>query len=292
MFANVSGSLSTVDQTVGDELLRQTVSNTIDILTDIILSHKGHRVKINGDEILSYFTDVDTALLAASRMQEIMEGVEILDTMGVTMRIGMQWGGVILEANDIFGDSVNVAARIASMAKSRQILCTKEIALMVNSPELSSRLRPFDHIKVKGKREPVDIYSLLSGKGGTSPNKDLANNLTSLEQQQQSKSFIFSYRGKNYKIPVSTRPYILGRGRDSDLLVDGDLVSVQHSKLEWRSGKLIISDQSTNGTFIKTQDADVVFLQREEFTLQGFGSISLGKNVDQNDESIIHFFSE
>jgi len=292
MFADVSGGLTTVNQNTGHELLRQRISNTIDTLSDIILSHKGHRVKINSDEVLSYFADVDMALLAASRMQETMDDDEASDTMGISIRIGMQWGSVILETNDIFGDTVNVAARIASMAKSRQVLCTKEIALLVKSPELSSSLRPFDNIKVKGKREPVDIYNCLWGDDVASHNKDLTNNITNLERQQQSQKFTLSYRGKHYKIPVSTRSYILGRGRDSDLLVDEDLVSVQHSKLECRNGKLIITDQSTNGTFIKIQGAEVVFIHREELTLFGVGTISLGKNVDQNDESIIQFYSE
>ncbi|MCZ6798497.1 MAG: FHA domain-containing protein, partial [Gammaproteobacteria bacterium] len=59
-----------------------------------------------------------------------------------------------------------------------------------------------------------------------------------------------------------------------------------------RRGKFIISDQSTNGTFIKTMEGQEIFLRREEFALFGSGYISLGKEVDQSDPDLIHFLCE
>jgi pSer/pThr/pTyr-binding forkhead associated (FHA) protein len=86
--------------------------------------------------------------------------------------------------------------------------------------------------------------------------------------------------------------YILGRGKDCELVVKGDLISRYHSKIEHRRGKFIITDQSTNGTFIRTSEGQDIFLRREEFTLFGSGYISLGKKVDLNDENVIHFHCE
>jgi hypothetical protein len=73
------------------------------------------------------------------------------------------------------------------------------------------------------------------------------------------------------------------------LIVNGDLISRYHSKIEHRRGKFIITDQSTNGTFVRTSEGQDIFLRREEFTLFGSGYISLGKKVDLNDENVIHF---
>lgn len=291
MFADVAGS-TTIYENMGDELARERISNALNTLIEVIRRHKGQLVKTIGDEILVYFTDVDMALLAAHTIQEVMEDDKKPETIGVSIRIGMQFGSAILETNDIFGDTVNVAARIASMAKARQILCTKEMAFLVKSSELSNSMRPFDRIRVKGKSEHLDIYIFSWEEDGDITNMATASSFTNPARQKQGEKLTLTYQSKRYKIPVSTTSYILGRGRDCDLFVDGDLISRHHSKVEHRRGKFIITDQSTNGTFIKTQEGQEVFLRREELTLFGVGFISLGKKVNQNDESIIQFYSE
>ncbi|MFT5658807.1 MAG: adenylate cyclase [Gammaproteobacteria bacterium] len=291
MFADVAGS-TTIYENMGDELARERISNALNTLIDITKRHKGTLVKTIGDEILVYFTDVDMAILAAHSIQEVMEDDRKPETIGVSIRIGMQFGSAIVEANDIFGDTVNVAARIASMAKARQILCTKEIAFMLKSFDLSNNMRPFDRIRVRGKSEPLDIYMFSWEKEGDITNMATASSFTNPARQKQGEKLTLTYRDKRYKIPVTATSYIIGRGKDCELFVDGDLISRHHSKIEHRRGKFIITDQSTNGTFIKTQEGQEVFLRREELTLFGVGFISLGKEVDQSDDNVIQFYSE
>lgn len=291
MFADVAGS-TTIYENMGDNLARERISNALDTLIEIISKHNGVLVKTIGDEILVYFTEVDMAILAAHKIQEVMEDDSKPETIGISIRIGMQFGSAILETNDIFGDTVNVAARIASMAKARQILCTKEIAFLVKSKELSNNMRPFDRIRVKGKSEYLDIYLFSWEEEGDITNMATASNFTNPAHHKQGEKLTLTYQSKRYKVPVTATSYIIGRGKDCDLIIEGDLISRYHSKIEHRRGKYIITDQSTNGTFIKTQEGQEVFLRREELTLFGVGFISLGKKVDQEDGSIIQFYSE
>ena len=142
MFADVAGSTAMYEN-MGDDLARERISRALNALISITQRHSGHLVKTIGDEILVYFIDIDNAILAAKSIQESMEDDRSPETIGVSIRIGMQYGSTILENDDIFGDTVNVAARVASMAKARQILCTQEIAFMVKSAELSNNMRPF-----------------------------------------------------------------------------------------------------------------------------------------------------
>lgn len=288
MFADVADSTN-IYENMGDELARERISNALNTLISITQNNNGHLVKTIGDEILVYFTDVDLALMAAHKIQEVMEDDQNPETTGVSIRIGMQFGSVILETNDIFGDTVNVAARIASMAKARQILCTKEMTLLLKSTALFSRMRPFDRISVRGKSEPLDICLFSWEEDSDITNMAPTNSFTNLAAKEQGEKLTLTYRNKPFEIPVATTSYILGRGSDCDLLVDGDLISRHHSKLEYRRGKFVITDQSTNGTFIKTQAGQSVFLRREELTLFGVGLISLGRKVEQNDENIIQF---
>jgi len=291
MFADVAGSTAMYEN-MGDELARERISKALNTLISITRRHSGKLVKTIGDEILVYFTDIDMAMFAARAIQETMEDDRSPETIGVSIRIGMQYGSAILESDDIFGDTVNVAARIASMAKARQILCTQEIAFMVKNADLSNNMRPYDRLRVKGRNEQLDVYLFTWEQESDITNMATASSFTNPARYEQVKKLTLKYRGKPYSIPTETTNYMLGRGKDCELVVNGDLISRYHSKIEHRRGKFIITDQSTNGTFVRTSEGQDVFLRREEFTLFGSGYISLGKKVDMNDSNVIHFMCE
>ena len=291
MFADVAGSTAMYEN-MGDDLARERISKALNSLISISRRHNGNLVKTIGDEILVYFTDIDMAVFAAKAIQEAMEDDRSPETIGVSIRIGMQYGSTILENDDIFGDTVNVAARVASMAKARQILCTQEIAFMVKSAELSNNMRPFDRLRVKGKNEQLDVYLYAWEEEGDITNMATASSFTNPARHDQVKKLVLKYEGKSHTIKTDTASYVLGRGQDCDLIIKGDLISRHHSKLEHRRGKFIVTDQSTNGTFIRTTEGQEIFLRREEFTVFGSGYISLGKKVDLGDENVIHFLCE
>jgi hypothetical protein len=291
MFADVAGSTAMYEN-MGDDLARERISKALNALISISRRFDGKLVKTIGDEILVYFTDIDQAVFAAKTIQETMEDDRTPETIGVSIRIGMQYGSTILESGDIFGDTVNVAARVAGMAKARQILCTQEIAFMVKSVDLSNNMRPYDRLRVKGKHDHLDVYLFAWEEEGDITNMATASSFTNPAQHTQAKSLTLTYKDASHTIAIDTSSYLLGRGKDCDLIVKGDLISRYHSKIEHRRGKYIISDQSTNGTFIRTTGGQVIFLRREEFTLFESGYISLGKKVDSNDPNIIRFLCE
>jgi hypothetical protein len=291
MFADVAGSTAMYEN-MGDDLARERISKALNALISISRRHSGQLVKTIGDEILVYFTDIDMAVFAAKAIQEAMEDDRSPETIGVSIRIGMQYGSAILESDDIFGDTVNVAARVASMAKARQILCTQEIAFQVKSAELSNNMRPYDRLRVKGRNEQLDVYLFAWEQEGDITNMATASSFTNPAKHTQVKTLTLKYNGEAYSIDTDTTSYILGRGKDCDLFIKGDLISRHHSRIEHRRGKFIITDQSTNGTFIRTAEGQEIFLRREEFTLFGSGHISLGKKVDTKDKYVIYFICE
>ena len=291
MFADVAGSTAMYEN-MGDDLARERISTALNMLIAITRRHNGKLVKTIGDEILVYFTDIDMAVFAAKAIQEAMEDDCSPETIGVSIRIGMQHGSTILEDDDIFGDTVNVAARISSMAKARQILCTQEIAFMVKNAELSNRMRPYDRLRVKGRNEQIDVYLFVWEEEEDVTNMATASSFTNPARYHQAKNLTLTYETKPYVIPADKTSYILGRGKDCVLIIKGDLISRYHSKIEHRRGKFVITDQSTNGTFLRTTEGQDIFLRREEFTVFGSGYISLGKKVDLGDPYVIHFLCE
>ena len=291
MFADVAGSTAMYEN-MGDELARERISKALNALISITQRNSGKLVKTIGDEILVYFTDIDMAIRAAKSIQETMEDDRSPETIGVSIRIGMQYGSAILEDHDIFGDTVNVASRIASLAGARQILCTQEMAFMVKNVELANNMRPFDRLRLKGRKESLNVYMFAWEDDGDVTNMATASSFTNPARHQQARELKLTYQGERQSIQFDTTSFILGRGKDCDLIVNGGLISRYHSKIEYRRGKFIITDQSTNGTFIKTQEGQDIFLRREELTLVGSGYISLGRKFDPADENLIQYYSE
>ncbi len=83
--------------------------------------------------------------------------------------------------------------------------------------------------------------------------------------------------------------FTLGRGERNSLVVDRELVSRIHASIEFRQGKFILVDRSTNGTYLLLENGARFFVHREEFTLHGRGSICLGQAVSKHNPDLIDY---
>ena len=84
-----------------------------------IAEHHGRTVKLTGDGMLVEFSSVVSAVSCAVEIQRRMRerNAGVSEDRRIEFRIGINLGDIILEDNDIFGDGVNIAARIESIAK-------------------------------------------------------------------------------------------------------------------------------------------------------------------------------
>ena len=69
----------------------------------------------------------------------------------------------------------------------------------------------------------------------------------------------------------------MGRDEQCDLVVDAPYASRRHAVVEAKRDKFVLTDESTNGTFVVNQDNHVTFLKRDALTLQGQGFILFGE---------------
>ncbi len=288
MFADVAGSTALYEN-LGDQEARERITKALNTLISISKRHRGTLVKTIGDEILVYFLDPDLSLLAAQLMQETMEDLRSPETIGLSIRIGMHYGPILIEENDIFGDTVNVAARLVGMAKARQILCSGKLSEKAHSHDMLEKLRLFDRIRLKGKEVPLDIYLLAWEPDADITNMATAGSFTNPAKDTQPQMLELEYRGKQMSLALDSDTIQVGRGKDCDLIISGDLISRFHARIEVRRGRFVITDQSTNGTFIRTEDGQNFFLRREENTLFGSGVISLGSSIEKAGDNLLHY---
>jgi adenylate cyclase len=96
-----------------------------EVIDPKITGHKGRIVKTTGDGLLVEFSSVVDAVRCASELQAEMADYNRLlpSNRRIDFRIGIRQGDIVAENGDIFGDGVNVAARLERLGRARQHLC-------------------------------------------------------------------------------------------------------------------------------------------------------------------------
>ncbi len=289
LFADVSGS-TRLFETLGDATARVKVSECLDTLTDVTNNHKGTVIKTIGDEIMCTFPTSDDAANAATEMhEELLEDVTegVSDTTQLAIRVGFHFGPAIMEGGDVFGDAVNVAARMAAQAKGGQIITTQSTVDLL-APMIRASTRFVDRAPIKGKKEEIEIYEIIWQEEDVTR---MATGLMSEEMKPEVKLRV-RYADKDILMDKQHSSLVMGRSNTCDLPINEKLASRQHVRIELRRDKFFIIDQSTNGTHVLIGNSDEEFLRREEMPLQGKGQISLGKSFSENPTEIVSFAHE
>ena len=286
LFADVSGS-TRLFETLGDAMARVKVADCLETLTEVTKEHGGTVIKTIGDEIMCTFPTANDAAKAACEMHEALEE-DITEGGGegttLSIRVGMHFGPAILEAGDVFGDAVNVAARMTAQAKGGQIITTQSTVDKLE-PLLRASTRFVDRAPIKGKKEEIEIYEVIWQE------EDVTRMATGLLHDESKPKICLriSYNNKEVVLNRQKTGLVMGRSQSCDLSVNEKLASRQHVRIEMRRDKFFIIDQSTNGTHVLIEGTEEAFLRREEMPLHGTGRISLGKSFAEEPTEVVSF---
>lgn len=289
LFADVAGSTGLYEH-LGDQAARELLARVIGLLDRITGEHDGTVIKTIGDEIMCTFPSAELSAEAAWSMQEALVAGAAGDDAPM-IKVGFHYGSVIAENGDVYGDAVNVAARIVGEAKGRQIMTTGATMAEL-SDDYMDHARLIDRTSVKGRDEVVEIYEILweeDEENVTVMPGQLEAGAPTGEQPANEPRLRLEFQGQTVELDPQRRQISLGRGTGNDLVVADPRASRTHVVVKFSNGKFMLADQSTNGTFVATEDGQHFPLRREEFPLFGQGLISLGHEVDENDEHIVRF---
>jgi len=276
MFADVVGSTALYEE-LGDAAARRRISACLKRMTGIAEEYGGVLVKTIGDEILCRFPLADAAVSAACKIQRNRTEGDL------AVRIGLHFGPVIFEHNEVYGDTVNVAARMAGIAKAGKIITTATTVENL-SPPLARVTRCFDLASVKGKQADIEIHEVLWGE------QDITElSSPSITTMQVVTQLQLAYRDQTLRMELGSDTLCLGRQDQCDIVVQRELVSRRHAKIVTRRGKFVLTDESTNGTFLVTETGTETYLRREEIYLYGHGTISLGNKTRNNPDYLIRY---
>ena len=285
LFADIAKSTH-LYETLGDKMAQKLIGTCLSLFANITARHGGKVIKTIGDEIMCTFPTANDAIDAGMEMHQEIEELTIEDMPGFSppnIYVGIQWGPVIKEGNDVFGDAVNVAARMVAQAKQRQIITTEETVAEL-MPEHQESASCIDKTTVRGKSGEFKIYEVVWERHDVTVMVEDSLDAMTLKARME-------IRFHDHLVEVDeNRPSAsLGRQSHNDVAVNDNRVSRSHARIEYRRGKFVLIDQSTNGTYVVIQGKKKINLKRDEAQLLGNGIISLGREVAPDSPLAIHY---
>jgi len=286
LFADVSGS-TRLFESRGDVEARRLIASVLDALSVICRQYGGHVVKTIGDEVMCTLPGPLDGLLAACDMQRKMSRDVNFIRDNLAVRIGLHHGNALEENDDVFGDAVNVAARMTSLAKREQIVTTASTVAAASGrlPET----RSLGRARVSGKLLPIEIVDVVWQEDTSGMTMVQSAIRLGDAQQPVGARLSLRHRGKLIELTETSEPFMMGREAGNHLVVEADWVSRTHAQIEFRRGHFMIADRSTNATYVCIGKDPELRVHRDEIHLRQSGSISMGQAGAINAQDLIHF---
>lgn len=160
MFCDIAGSTKYFEQ-FGDIEGRAMVKRFTNFAFPVIEKHNGKVIKTMGDGILASFYDPETACQSAILLQNelLAKNAKLPEEYRTQIRIAMHYGKAVIDQGDVYGDVVNVAARVEKYTDATQIKLSESLYQKISANKIFE-LMPAGIVTFKGKSEPMKLYRL------------------------------------------------------------------------------------------------------------------------------------
>jgi class 3 adenylate cyclase len=149
-FVDLTGYTRLTEQR-GDELAARFAAELAALVENVSVRRKGRPIRWLGDGGMFHFRDPASAALAGLDMVDGALGSGLPPT-----HIGIHTGPVIFQDGDVYGRTVNLAARISAQAQGGEVLMSQETAVLIDDPALS--VEPARTVALKGIEGDVTLY--------------------------------------------------------------------------------------------------------------------------------------
>jgi adenylate cyclase len=159
LYADVAGySKLTGDD---EDATHKTLSEYLDLITQVVESRRGNVLHYAGDAVLAMFAAVVDAVSCATDIQKELftRNAALPDERKVLFRIGVNLGDIIEDRGDIYGDGVNVAARLESLAMPGGICVSSAVYEQING-KLDLRLEDMGEQELKNISGKIRAYRI------------------------------------------------------------------------------------------------------------------------------------
>ena len=263
--ADVSGS-ARLHEKLGDAEALRAVDRCVKRMERAIDGFGGRILKSVGGELMAVFDSVDEAFQAAVDMQHRVADLPPVSGVKLAIRVGFSYGAVNEEGDIIDGEAASAAILLVGMARPGQVLTNHAVQEGL-SPTFRETIRDVSATLTNGRSLGMEIFEVFSPEPAALAEKiadSAAKACAPLSLRYMDKLIVLD----------ENHPVIrLGRGAECDVLIHDRRASRHHAQIERRDDKIVLVDNSTNGTFVTLNGKQELFLRGEECVLYGSGTI-------------------
>ena len=270
VFADILGGADLIAKS-GDAAAVAALGACINHLKKAAESCGARVINRSADKLMVLLPTPDAAADAAAAMHTAMDTMPAAAGTKLALGIGFHHGPVTQKDNEVWGDTVNLAAQLVEQAANGQIITTRETASHL-SPLYRAWMRKLYSIDIKGRSGQVALCELV---WRADDNATLfAKNRTT---RATTSALTLVYRDHTLVRRRERDSLTIGRDATCGITIADDQASRLHCTIERRQDKWFLIDHSTNGTYVSVDGSEEVLVQREEFTLTGRGRIACGQ---------------
>jgi adenylate cyclase len=283
LFADVAGSTG-LYQKYGDVRALAAIDSCIGVMRAVTSQLNGRVIKTIGDEVMAVFDTPEDAFCASCEMQWRVMDLPWCGSDRTEVRIGFHYGQTLQQNDDVFGDSVNIAARLVGIAKAGQILTSGRTFDVIGRAH-SAHMRKLNSLTLRGMSHSETIYE-----GLWQDDENITALLSgTLAQPRVDAEAKLRYGGVRIDFDPQCKRMTFGRDPVNTVVVSSRKASRVHARIERRRDKLILIDQSANGTFITDERGRDSVLRLEEMSLRGHGFVSFGEPVVAGSAGLLEY---
>ena len=284
LFADLRGSTS-MYETLGNAEATTVVTRSVALISRVVEEHGGQVVKTLGDGLMAIFPESSAAVQASDDMHDSLARAgqfattsadpgEVRAPTVLKLQVGLAHGEVVEMSGDVFGDAVNVAARLLDHAGDNETLATSGVVDGLEDWE-RSRFRSLDRMQLRGRVEPVHVHLLEAVRRFGDTAATAFGDMAPASIEPEGIRLIWLDLNRIYS--GTSLPVILGRSPQATYIIDDNRVSRSHARIDWHGGTFQLTDLSYNGTYVRfDNDPEIISLRRGACTLHGAGVIGLG----------------
>ena len=284
LFVDITESSRLYNQ-LGDVAARAAIDGCLSAITELLPRFEGRVVKTMGDALMCAFPTAASAVSAASEMQAHVTA-QAPGGQPLRLHIGLHAGPVLVEGDDVFGDTVNTAAYLTNMAMAEQILLAESTEQEL-PPYLKKFLRPLFLATLKGHTGESRIYQVMWRVDNM--DRTDVNLLASRVLPADAGSLVVVVGDKRSRVDRWHPLLTLGRDTSTDLPVSDRYASRRHCSIRLVRSMFYVVDHSVNGTYVSNENGKEFHLLRGEMMLEGTGEIRLGRSRAERAESTVLF---
>ena len=285
LFADVIGAAE-LSGAAGEAAAREALTRCRDRLQGVASACGGRVVKGTGEKLVVLITAPDAAADAAVAMHTAVDDLPAVGGTKLALGIGFHHGPVINREDGVFGDTVNLASKLVEQAGNGQIITTEETA-----EALGALYRPWVRrlgaVEIKGRSDEVAICELV----WRADDSATLYAKKRLAEKPVQAALTLRYRDKKIVRRREKDAITLGRDESCGLVVADDKASRQHCSIERRQDKFVLTDLSSNGTWVTIEGEGEVELSRDKLTLRKHGWIAFGQ-PRAGAKEVVEFFCE